>query len=190
MPIHLVLPITLTIAGAAALLHIWIANRVGEMRRFHKVSIGDGGVEPLIARMRAHANFIENAPFFLILLALVELARGSSLWLWGAGILFILGAATLFSGSDGLAKYLMQQGLPVMEVAWVRYIVFVAIACVPALRSGPAVLGTRHPWMQLLRGGAVVASALLFIYGVRPLPLADVPFFRNSDIVGRSPCSA
>ena len=40
--------------------------------------------------MRADANFSENVPLFLILLLLVELALGDSLWLWGAGILFIL----------------------------------------------------------------------------------------------------
>src|SRR3954451_1255592 len=75
MPIHLVLPITLTIAAGAVLVHVWIAFRVGQMRAVHKVSIGDGGAEPLVARMRAHANYVENAPFFLILLGLVVLRR-------------------------------------------------------------------------------------------------------------------
>src|SRR3546814_8580594 len=40
--------------------------------------------------MRAHANFVEYTPFFLILLGLVEMARGSELWLWSAAILFIV----------------------------------------------------------------------------------------------------
>jgi uncharacterized membrane protein YecN with MAPEG domain len=40
--------------------------------------------------MRAHANFAEYTPIFLILLAAVELAVGASLWLWGIAILFIL----------------------------------------------------------------------------------------------------
>jgi uncharacterized membrane protein YecN with MAPEG domain len=100
MPTHLVLPITLTIAGAAALINIWIGARVGQMRAVHKVSIGDGGAQPLVARMRAHANYVENAPFFLILLALVELARGSSLWLWGAGILFVFARIIHAFGMD------------------------------------------------------------------------------------------
>jgi uncharacterized membrane protein YecN with MAPEG domain len=89
MPIHLVLPITLTMAGAAALINIWITMRVAQMRAAHKVSIGDGGALPLIARMRAHSNFVENAPFFLILLGLIELAEGSALWLWGVSIAYI-----------------------------------------------------------------------------------------------------
>ena len=41
--------------------------------------------------MRAQANFVEYTPFFLILLGLVELARGSQPWLWGVAILYILG---------------------------------------------------------------------------------------------------
>ena len=72
----MILPITLTIAGAAALLNIWLARRVGQMRLTHKVSIGDGGNEALIARMRAQANFVEYTPFVLILIGLIELAEG------------------------------------------------------------------------------------------------------------------
>lgn len=97
----MLLPITLTIAGAAALINIWIAWRVGKLRLAHKVSIGDGGNEGLTARMRAHANYVEYTPFFLILLGLIELARGSELWLWGAAILFILARILHVFGMDG-----------------------------------------------------------------------------------------
>lgn len=86
----MILPITLTIAGAAALLHVWLSMRVSQFRRLHKVSIGDGGNEALLTRMRAHANFAETTPLFLILLGLVELAKGSPLWLWLMAVLFIL----------------------------------------------------------------------------------------------------
>ena len=95
------LPITLTIAGAAALLNIWIAGRVGQLRRRHRISIGDGGNEALAARMRAHSNFVEYVPFFLILLGLVELASESSpVWLWVVAILFILGRILHVFGMD------------------------------------------------------------------------------------------
>ncbi len=86
-----VLPITLTIAGAAALLNLWLGIRVSQLRIRDKVSVGDGGNPAVAARMRAHANFVEYTPFFLILLALVELARGSETWLWAVGIIFVLG---------------------------------------------------------------------------------------------------
>jgi hypothetical protein len=85
------LPITLTIAGAAALLNVWLGFRVSLLRRRHKVALGDGGESAVTARMRAHANFVEYTPFFLILLGLVEMARGSETWLWLVAILFILG---------------------------------------------------------------------------------------------------
>jgi hypothetical protein len=94
------LPITLTIAGAAALLNIWLAWRVGRMRGTHKVSIGDGGREPLIARMRAQANFVEYTPFFLILLGLIELAIGSQTWLWIVAGLYILSRIAHAFGMD------------------------------------------------------------------------------------------
>jgi uncharacterized membrane protein YecN with MAPEG domain len=90
MDTHIVLPITLTAAGAATLLNIWIARRVGQVRMSQKISIGDGGDERLVARMRAHSNFVEYTPFFLILLGLVELAIGGKFWLWLAAAVFIL----------------------------------------------------------------------------------------------------
>jgi uncharacterized protein len=78
----MILPITLTAAGAAALINIWLAVRVGQKRISNKISIGDGGHPPLIARMRAHANFSEYTPYVLILIALIEMATGTSIWLW------------------------------------------------------------------------------------------------------------
>ncbi|HEX8240701.1 MAG TPA: MAPEG family protein [Allosphingosinicella sp.] len=87
----MILPITLTIAGAAALLNIWLARRVGQIRISDKISIGDGGNAALTARMRAQANFVEYTPFFLILLALIELAIGSKTWLWVVAVIYILG---------------------------------------------------------------------------------------------------
>ncbi|HLL30783.1 MAG TPA: MAPEG family protein [Allosphingosinicella sp.] len=87
----MILPITLTIAGAAALLNIWLARRVGQIRISDKISIGDGGNQALAARMRAQANFVEYTPFFLILLALIELGVGSRTWLWVVAVVYILG---------------------------------------------------------------------------------------------------
>ena len=99
----MILPITLTIAGAAAILHVWLSLRVSRLRRPLKIGVGDGGNEVLLRRMRAHGNFAENMPIFLILLGLLELATGGNLWLWGAAILFILAriAARLRHGPAG-----------------------------------------------------------------------------------------
>lgn len=102
----MVLPITLTIAGAAALVNIWLMIRVGQVRTSEEVSVGDGGNDKVIRRMRAHANFGESTPLVLILLGLVELATTSSIWLWMIGGLFILGRVAHGLGMDegGLAK--------------------------------------------------------------------------------------
>jgi uncharacterized membrane protein YecN with MAPEG domain len=87
----IILPVTLTAAGLAALLNIWIANRVGRVRGQEKVSIGDGGNARLIAAMRAHANYVEYTPFVLVLLALIELAAGSPWWLWVVALVYLVG---------------------------------------------------------------------------------------------------
>lgn len=110
----MILPITLTIAGAAALVNVWLGFRVSQLRRLYKVSIGDGDRPALAARVRAHANFIEYTPFFLILLGLVEMARGSEDWLWGVAILFILGRlAHPFGMADTRRQWLRIVGVAV-----------------------------------------------------------------------------
>jgi uncharacterized protein len=87
----MILPITLTIAGAAAIVNIWLAIRIVTLRLKEKVLIGDGGKALLIARTRAQLNFVEYTPFVLILMGLIEYAKGTQSWLWGAGIIYIIG---------------------------------------------------------------------------------------------------
>ncbi|HWT11869.1 MAG TPA: MAPEG family protein [Allosphingosinicella sp.] len=96
----IILPITLTIAGAAAILHVWLSVRVSRLRRPLKIGVGDGGNEVLARRMRAHGNYAENMPILLILLGFTELATGGNLWLWGAAILFILARIAHAFGMD------------------------------------------------------------------------------------------
>ena len=98
--IPMILPITLTIAGAAAILHVWLSLRVSRLRRPLKIGVGDGGNEVLLRRMRAHGNFAENMPLFLVLLGFVELAVGKSLWLWAAAIVFVLARIAHAFGMD------------------------------------------------------------------------------------------
>lgn len=61
--------------------------RVGQIRIKEKISLGDGDSPALLARIRAHGNFIETAPFALIgLFALAMLnAHPIALHLFGAG---------------------------------------------------------------------------------------------------------
>lgn len=100
----MILPIALTTTGAAALINAWLAVRVGRVRMSEKVLMGDGGNARVIGRMRAHANFNEFTPIVLILLALVEFATGTSLWLWIVALIFLIGRVLHGLGMDGLPK--------------------------------------------------------------------------------------
>jgi hypothetical protein len=97
----IVLPITLCAAAAAAALNIWLSIRIGMVRTARKISIGDGGDMDLIARMRAQANFIENTPIVLVLIAVIELARTGNVWLMGAAAAYMLGRVAHGVGMDG-----------------------------------------------------------------------------------------
>ena len=97
----LTLPVTLTIAAGAAFVNIWLMVRCGQARTKESVSVGDGGNEFVIRRMRAHANFVESAPFVLILIAALELTVDTNNWLWSLGILYIVGRLAHGLGMDG-----------------------------------------------------------------------------------------
>ena len=84
------LPISLTSAGAFALLNLWLAYRCVRIRLNGPGGVGDLGIPVLRARMRAHANFVEYTPFVLILMALLEYSGGSAELLKGSGIVYLL----------------------------------------------------------------------------------------------------
>lgn len=105
-----VLPITLTIAAACGLMSLWLAFRVIVLRRREKVSIGHAGNDALLPRMRAHSNFAEYAPLFVILLGLLELAVGSQSWLWLAGAGFVLARVAHAIGMDRPAPNALRMG--------------------------------------------------------------------------------
>ena len=97
----IILPVALATTAACALINLWLAFRVGIMRRSEKISIGDGGNERLTARMRAQLNFAEYAPIVLILIALIELAVGTVDWLWAVAALFVVARILHPFGMDG-----------------------------------------------------------------------------------------
>ncbi len=97
----MILPVTLTGAGIAALINLWLAMRCGQARTKEKILVGDGGNEALIRRMRAHSNFTEFAPLFLIVLGLIELATGTGIILWVVMALFMIGRVCHGFGMDG-----------------------------------------------------------------------------------------
>ncbi|MDG2533674.1 MAPEG family protein [Sphingomonas sp. HITSZ_GF] len=95
------LPVTLSAAGAAALLNFWLGARIIRIRLSNKILHGEGAQGELTTRMRAHLNFTEYAPLTLILIALIELATGSSIYLWGLAAAFLLGRALHAIGMVG-----------------------------------------------------------------------------------------
>ena len=136
----MILPITLTIAGAAAILHVWLSLRVSRLRRPLKIGVGDGGNEVLARRMRAHGNYAENMPIFLVLLGFLELATGGSLWLWGAAILFILARIAHAFGMDRPGANPLRVGG--IAISWLvllglgGYAIFLAYQAPPISRGG------------------------------------------------------
>lgn len=106
----MMLPVTLTMAAAAVFIHIWLAIRCSRVRMSDKVSIGDGGSPLLLTRMRAHANFGENTPLFLILLGLVELSGSSRQWLWVAGFAFVIARISHAIGMERPAPNVFRAG--------------------------------------------------------------------------------
>lgn len=84
------LPVTLAAAASLGTINLWLGLRIFRMRLRYNVPIGDGGGDLLAGRMRAHANLVEYAPFVLALMALIELARGTSLPLGLTAAVFVV----------------------------------------------------------------------------------------------------
>jgi uncharacterized membrane protein YecN with MAPEG domain len=95
------LPITLSAVAAAALINIWLSIRCGQARTSEKVSVGDGGSDKLIRRMRAHANFTENTPLVLVMIAALEFAHPANNALAAVAGVFMLGRIAHGLGMDG-----------------------------------------------------------------------------------------
>lgn len=96
----MILQTTLSLAAAAAIINFWLMTRVGRMRHATKILHGDGGNEMLTRRMRAQANFIENTPFVLILVALIEMTGKAGTWLAVAGSIYMLARVAHAFGMD------------------------------------------------------------------------------------------
>jgi len=106
----MILPVTLTITAAAAIVNLWLAFRIVPTRVKDKVLIGDNGDPRLQGRMRAQANFVEYAPFILILFALIELGGGSPTLLWIAGVVFVIARIAHAFGMDRTTSSLPRAG--------------------------------------------------------------------------------
>lgn len=123
----MLLPTTLSLAAAAAIINLWLSVRCGQVRGKAGISIGTGGNELLERRMRAQLNFVENTPWVLLLVAGIELAGKGGQWLAIVGAVYMLGRVAHGIGMDGasfakgrmigtLITMLAQLGLAIVAV--------------------------------------------------------------------------
>jgi uncharacterized protein len=96
----MILQTTLSLAAAAAIINIWLAIRIVQIRGREKIIHGDGGNEALMRRMRAQSNFIENIPLALILIGLIEITGKGGQWLAIAGAVLMLSRISHAIGMD------------------------------------------------------------------------------------------
>lgn len=107
----MILPATLCLASAAAVLNFWLGMRIGKLRHAFKIGVGDGGNELILRRMRAQANFIEQTPLTLILFGAVELAGKGGVWLAPLGALFLVGRICHAFGMDSDTGFRAGRGI-------------------------------------------------------------------------------
>lgn len=82
------------ISGYAAaflgIMQVALMLTVGLTRTSSGISLGDGGDENLLRKIRRHGNLTENAPIFLILLGFLEISGGPQMAVIGFAALFVV----------------------------------------------------------------------------------------------------
>jgi drug/metabolite transporter (DMT)-like permease len=90
-----------------------------------------------------------------------------------AGIALAVTACACFSALDTTTKYVSAVA-PLLMALWFRYAFqAIATAAVVLPLRGPAVLRTRHPGFQLLRGLLLLTSSLLAFASLRSMPVGE-----------------
>lgn len=88
------------------------------------------------------------------------------------GIVLVMAGYFCFTVIDTCAKYMSQRGLPPMEVAFVRYAAQLLIVTAIFLpRRGRALVATRAPRAEILRGLFLMGSTLANFFALLFLPL-------------------
>ncbi len=78
--------------------------RVGQVRVGKNIMLGDGGDKLMLSRMRAHANFTENAPLALIGLIGLAMLSAHPIILHVFGAAFFIGRILHAMGMSGAFK--------------------------------------------------------------------------------------
>ena len=88
------------------------------------------------------------------------------------GVAFMILAMFIFAIVDGIAKYLTQSFHP-LQVVWVRQAGLFAGALFFLFMHGRTIIYSQHIPLQIVRGLCAALSAVLFIFGISMVPLAD-----------------
>jgi len=97
--------------------------------------------------------------------------RGAHASLSAASLVVI--ATLCFAGLDTIIKYL-SQFYPVLLLVWARWMLqAVALLAWLGRRDPRALIRTRRPGLQLLRGALMTGSSICFMSALKYLPLAD-----------------
>lgn len=137
-----ILPIALIATLACFVLNLWSGTRIGRARQ----RIGHGHADAaamLAARHSAAASFHGNALFFLLLLALLELAGANPCLLAAASIAFV-GARSLLIATAGAAAggRVRRLGVTITLLAQAILIV-IAFTLAIGARPGPSAQADR-----------------------------------------------
>jgi hypothetical protein len=130
------MPITALYAGLLAFLFVALAAQVIVFRRGERISLGDGGNDTLLKRIRAHGNFAEYAPFALVLIGLAESAKADPRLLHGLGIALVAGRIAHAVGVSQ-SPQIMRLRVGGM-IATLTVIMIAAITCLLATTMGGA----------------------------------------------------
>lgn len=88
-------------------------------------------------------------------------------------ILMTLAQLVVMPANDATVKWLVGT-LPILQIAWARFFGNLVLLLPYVLaRHGTRALRVTNVRLQILRGGLIVASNLMFIAGVAVVPLAD-----------------
>lgn len=88
------------------------------------------------------------------------------------GIALSAGACAVFAVADTTSKYL-STSLPIIEIQWIRYVLFLGMAATLAASAPGRPLRPRNPKLQIVRGLCVTGSSVLFVYGIREMTMAQ-----------------
>lgn len=125
--------ITLLFASLHVLLMLVLSVPIARHRHAHKIGLGDGGDGALMRMIRAHGNFIEYAPFALLMLGLLELCGLQAPWLWALGTTLLIGRVLHAAGLSRRSGYSFGRFWGTL-LTWISFLLMAACGLWLALR--------------------------------------------------------